>query len=91
MTNKQIDNRVKKLKDLNARITELEAQAAAIREEITREMETRELEELATDSFLVRWTKVLSNRFDSRLFKSEAPELYQAYTKQTESRRFSIA
>lgn len=91
MTNKMIDNRVRKLKDLNNQIRELEEKAAELREELTREIERRDAEELRTDNFLVKWTKVITNRFDSKSFKSELPSLYQSYLKASESRRFSIA
>lgn len=91
MTNKMIDNRVKKLKDLNDQIKALEDQAAALRDELTKEIESRDAEEIRTDNFLVKWTKVITNRFDSKSFKSELPSLYHSYLKATESRRFSIA
>lgn len=38
----------------------------------------------------IRWTSVLSQRFDSTSFKKVLPDLYKAYTKQVASRRFTI-
>ena len=38
----------------------------------------------------LRWTSVLTNRFDSTAFKKEYNELYKRFTKQISSRRFSI-
>ena len=46
---------------------------------------------MTVDIFKIRWTKVTSHRFDSTSFKKAMPELYGQFTKQTESRRFSIA
>lgn len=40
---------------------------------------------------IVRWTSILSNRFDTTGFKKEHGELYKAFTKQTASRRFTIS
>ena len=50
-----------------------------------------EVEELIAGQYIVRWTSVLSNRFDSTAFKKVLPDLYKAYTKQVSSRRFSIS
>ena len=41
--------------------------------------------------YIVRWTSVLSNRFDTTGFKKVYGDLYKAFTKQTSSRRFSIS
>ena len=63
----------------------------AMMEELKAEMEAREVEELIAGQYIIRWTSVLSNRFDSTAFKKVMPELYKAYTKQTASRRFTIS
>ena len=65
--------------------------ADAIRETIKAEMMERDTEELIAGQYIIRWTSVLSNRFDSTAFKKVMPEIYKAYTKQTTSRRFSVA
>lgn len=41
--------------------------------------------------FIVRWTEILSNRFDHTAFKRVIPDVYKAYVKQTASRRFSVS
>ena len=38
----------------------------------------------------VSWKPVSTDRFDSKKFKEEEPELYAKYTKTTVSRRFSL-
>jgi len=70
---------------------ELKAEADAVRNSIKAEMEAREVEELIAGQYIVRWTSVLSNRFDSTAFKKVLPDLYKAYTKPVSSRRFSIS
>ena len=70
---------------------EIKAEADKIRNSIKAEMEAREVEELIAGQYIVRYTSVLSNRFDSTAFKKVMPELYKAYTKQTASRRFTIS
>lgn len=54
-------------------------------------MTARNTEEMTVDIFKIRWAHVTSSRFDSASFKKAMPELYGQFTKQTESRRFSIA
>lgn len=54
-------------------------------------MEQRDLEELEAGAYIVRWTSVLSNRFDSSAFKKAYADLYKSFTKQVMSRRFSIS
>lgn len=66
-------------------------EAEAIRDSIKAEMLERETEELAAGKYIVRWTSVLSNRFDTTAFKKAHGELYKEYTKQSASRRFSIS
>ena len=85
---------IKKIKDLNEyeqMIDELKAEAEAIRDSLKLEMLERETEELQAGQYIVRWTSVLSNRFDTTSFKKVYSDLYKAFTKQISSRRFSIS
>ena len=79
------------LNKYEAMMEEIKAEADRIRNTIKAEMEAREVEELIAGQYIVRYTSVLSNRFDSTSFKKVMPELYKAYTKQTASRRFTIS
>ena len=72
-------------------VEEMKAQADTIRNEIKAEMDARELEEMIAGQYIVRYTAVLSNRFDTTAFKKVMPEIYKAYTKQVSSRRFTIS
>ena len=79
------------LNKYEAMMEEIKTEADRIRNTIKAEMEAREVEELIAGQYIVRYTSVLSNRFDSTAFKKVMPELYNAYTKQTASRRFTIS
>ena len=46
---------------------------------------------MTAGNYIVRWTAVLTNRFDTTAFKKAHGELYKEYTKQSASRRFSIS
>lgn len=88
MSTNEMTAKVRELKELKAMAEELAAEITALEDEIKAEMTA---EEMTVDVFKIRWTKVLSNRFDSSAFKKAMPELYGQFTKTTQSRRFSIA
>ena len=83
--------KIELLNKYEAMMEEVKAQADAIRNEIKAEMEAHDLEEMITGQYIIRYTSVLSNRFDSTAFKKVMPEIYKAYTKQVSSRRFTIS
>ena len=83
--------KIELLNKYEAMMEEVKNQADAIRNEIKAEMDARDLEEMIAGQYIVRYTSVLSNRFDSIAFKRVMPEIYKAYTKQVSSRRFSIS
>ena len=83
--------KIELLNRYEAMMEEIKAEADGIRNAIKAEMEAREVEELIAGQYIVRYTSVLSNRFDSTAFKKVMPEIYKAYTKQVSSRRFTIS
>ena len=91
MSTTEITTKIEALKDLEALIEEAKAEAEALRDDIKTEMLNRNTEELEAGQYIVRWTSVLSQRFDSTGFKKAYADLYKEYTKQIASRRFSIA
>ena len=90
MSTIEITSKIEALKELEALIEEAKAEAETLRDEIKSEMLNRNTEELEAGQYIVRWTSVLSQRFDSTSFKKVLPDLYKAYTKQVASRRFTI-
>lgn len=91
MTEKMIENRVKKLQELEAQIKALEAAADAVREEIKADMSVRGLDELKTKNYTIRWREVISSRIDSKALKAELPAVYGRFCKATTCRRFVVA
>ena len=83
--------KIELLNKYEAMMEEIKAEADTIRNSIKAEMEARDVEELIAGQYIVRYTSVLSNRFDSTAFKKVMPEIYKAYTKQVSSRRFTIS
>ena len=91
MSNIEITGKIQSLKDLDSLIEEAKAEAEALRDEIKSEMLNRNTEEMEAGQYIVRWTSVLTQRFDTTAFKKVMPDVYKEYTKQVSSRRFSIA
>lgn len=89
MTERQINNRMKKIEELEAQKKALEEQISFLKAEVQESME--DAETLETTQYIIRWTKVSSERFDSKAFKSKHAELFQEYVKSVESRRFTFA
>ena len=91
MRNQEIRKTVAELQNL---YTNLEALKSVIAEKeglIKDEMDAREVETLDLGNVIVRFTSVLSNRFDTTAFKKDFADIYALFTKQVASRRFSIA
>jgi len=91
MTHEEITKKIEDLKELEALIEEAKVEAEALRDDIKQEMMKKETEEMEVGQYIIRWTSVLSNRFDSTAFKKVMPDIYKAYTKQVASKRFTIA
>ena len=91
MSKNEIISKIEALNEWEALMEEAKAEAEALRASIKAEMMAQDTEELIAGQYIVRWTSVLSNRFDTTAFKKVMPDVYKAYTKQTSSRRFTIS
>ncbi|MCF2662703.1 hypothetical protein [Pseudoflavonifractor phocaeensis] len=91
MSKNELIAKIEALNAWEALMEDAKAEADAIRDSIKQEMLDRDVEELTAGAYIIRWTSVLSNRFDTTNFKKVYGDLYKAFTKQTSSRRFSIS
>ncbi len=91
MTERMIENRVKRLQEIEAQQKELETAAEAIQAELKADMEEKGLDELKTKNFILRWKEIISNRLDSKALKAALPDVYGQFCKASASRRFTIA
>lgn len=91
MTNRMIDNRCKKLADIENQIKALTDAADAIKAEIKADMEADSLEEIDTGKFKVRYKLVESMRLDSKALKKDLPDVYALYSKVSACKRFTVA
>ena len=90
-TNRQIDNRCKKLADIENQIKELQAAADAIKNEIKADMDADSLEEIDTGKYKVRYKLVESMRLDSKALKNDLPDVYSMYSRVSTCKRFTVA
>ena len=91
MSKNELVAKIEALNEWEVVIEEAKAEAEAIRDAIKQEMLERDTEELSAGQYIVRWTSVLTSRFDTTAFKKVYGDLYKAFTKQSASRRFSIS
>lgn len=91
MSTNEMTSKVTELKELKAMREELDAEITAIEDAIKAEMTARDTEEMTCGTYKVRWTTIRSSRFDSTGFKKAMPDLYERFTKTTETRRFTVA
>ena len=62
MTEKMIENRIKKLQAIEAQREELEEAAEAIRAELKADLEQKGVDELKTPNFLIRWKEIMDEK-----------------------------
>lgn len=91
MSRNEMIAKIELLNRYEAMIAELKEQAENIKDDIKAEMLAQDTETLFVGQYIIRWTDVLSNRFDSTAFKKVMPDIYKAYVKQVASRRFTIS
>ena len=91
MSKKELISKIEYLQELEGFMDEIKAEADGIRDDIKALMLEEGTEELEAGAYIVRWTSVLTNRFDSTDFKKIYGDLYKAFTKQVASKRFTIS
>ncbi|MCD8366044.1 MAG: hypothetical protein LUC83_09630 [Clostridiales bacterium] len=90
MSSTEITNKVDTLKEWLAILDDTKAQVEALKDEIKREMEARGVEHMEAGTNVIHYTTVTSSRFDTVAFRKANPRIYQQYTKETLSKRFTI-
>lgn len=91
MSTKDITAKIRRMKRLQAKASELDAEIKAIQNELKAELTANNVDEMTAGAFKFSYKEVISNRFDTTAFKKTYSELYKQFTKQTTSRRFLVA
>lgn len=91
MNQEVIIAKIEALREWEALAAEAAKEIEALRDTIKAEMNAQGVEVLEAGQYTVRWTPILSQRFDSTSFKKELPELYAKFLKQIPSKRFTVS
>lgn len=89
MSAKEIESKVRELRQLQALIEEAQAEAEAIRDSIKAHM--GDSEELRAGEYRITWKNVKTNRLDTKALAKAMPDVAAAFTRQTITRRFVVA
>lgn len=73
---------------LDREIKVLEEQKAEYENKIKAKLRTNEAG--GTENYKVYWKSYTTNRFDSKRFKADHPDLYKQYVKESKSRKFTV-
>lgn len=91
MGKNELQAKVKELKELKILAGELNAEITSIEDDIKAYMLLEGTDEVITAEYKIRYKAVASTRFDTTAFKKEHSDLYGLFTKQTTTRRLTIA
>lgn len=91
MSTNEITAKIRRMKRLQAKAQELEAEIKAIQNELKAELSAANVDEMTAGTFKFSYKEVTSNRFDTKAFKATYAELYKQFTKPTTSHRFLVA
>ena len=91
MTYKEIEAKLKELKELKIMQEELNDQIEELEDAIKAEMTAQNTDTLRAGAFKATWKPYTSSRFDSSAFKKTHEELYKQYSKETVTKRFLVA
>lgn len=91
MSTNEIESKIRELRELRRMADEIATEIETLQDAIKSEMTARNTDTLTGTDWKVTWKAVTSKRFDSAAFKKTHGELYEQYTKETTSRRFTLA
>ena len=92
MSINELEMRIEKMQEWEALAEEAKKEAETIKAEIKEELQNRNSDELIAGRFVVRFIDVLTTRFDTKRFKEKFGEdVYNAFTKQVSSKRFTVS
>lgn len=91
MTTNEMLAKIRELKELEAMAKELDTEIESLKDELKAVLVAENADEKVVGTYILRYTLVKSNRFDSTTFKKTYNDLYKQFTKMTTSRRFSIS
>lgn len=89
MSENDIIRKVKLLREMQRMAEDAQAEAEALKDEIKAYM--GDSEELRAGEYRITWKAVENSRVDVKALEKAMPEVVQAFTRKTKSRRFCVA
>lgn len=89
MSTSEIESKVRELRQLQQLIEEAQMEAEAIKDAIKAHMGSAE--ELWAGEYRITWKPVTTARVDTKALQAAMPDVAQAFTRETTSRRFCVA
>lgn len=89
MSMKEMESKVRELRQLQALIEEAQAEAEAIKEAIKAAM--GDSEAIQAGEYKVAWKPVTSTRLDAAALRKALPDVAERFTRTTTTRRFTVA
>ena len=89
MSTNELESKIRELRQLQALIEETTAEAENIKDAIKASM--GDSEELRAGEYKVTWKAVKVSRIDTTALRKALPDVAQAFTRETTTRRFCVA
>ena len=90
-TNTNLEDEIKTIKALEAKLQELKELKIEKENLVKKVLDDAGIEELQVGAFTVRSQNIVRNNFNTSAFKKKYLELYNAFIKQSNYRKFTIA
>lgn len=90
-TNLNIEEEIKLIKGIESKLEELKELKEEKEAEIKKLLDETGIEELQVGAYTVRFSNIVRNNFNTSAFKKKYLELYNAFIKQTNYRKFTIS
>lgn len=89
MSINELEAKARELRQLQALIDEAQAEAEALKDQIKAAM--GDAETVQAGEYKITWKPVKSSRIDTAALKQALPDVAQAFTRETITRRFCVA
>ena len=89
MSTKELESKVRELRQLQALIEEAQAEAESIKDAIKAAM--GDSEALQVGEYRITWKAVTTARIDTSALRKALPDVAAAFTRETTTRRFCVA
>lgn len=89
MSINELEAKARELRQLQALIDEAQAEAEALKDQIKAAM--GDAESVQAGEYKITWKSVKSSRIDTAALKKALPDVAQAFTRETITRRFCVA